>query len=308
MAIKGTRLIIAVILVMAFVLLSPVMSVQAAGKTIGVIMTGDIDYYQNIHRAFLKGIVGEDVEIFLQKPMPEPMSWANAARKLVVVGSDVIISYGAPATLTTMKVTSDIPIIFAGVYNPQGMNVTGKNATGISSTISIKEVLSDLKSIKGFSKLGVIFNKSEKDTILQAREIKKLEASMGFKSRLFSVKKSIDKAQLKNVDAILLTASCAGMKCINDVVSIARKDSVPTASIIGGGEKLGVILTIAAEAGEQGQEVANMVKTVLGGTSVSNMPVKNPKKIVKIINVKEAKAIGITIKPDLLKTATKIIK
>jgi putative ABC transport system substrate-binding protein len=291
MAIKGTRLIIAVILVMAFVLLSPVMSVQAAGKTIGVIMTGDIDYYQNIHRAFLKGIVGEDVEIFLQKPMPEPMSWANAARKLVVVGSDVIISYGAPATLTTMKVTSDIPIIFAGVYNPQGMNVTGKNATGISSTISIKEVLSDLKSIKGFSKLGVIFNKSEKDTILQAREIKKLEASMGFKSRLFSVKKSIDKAQLKNVDAILLTAS-----------------SVPTASIIGGGEKLGVILTIAAEAGEQGQEVANMVKTVLGGTSVSNMPVKNPKKIVKIINVKEAKAIGITIKPDLLKTATKIIK
>jgi putative ABC transport system substrate-binding protein len=53
------------------------------------------------------------------------MSWVNAA-KLVAVGSDVIVSYGAPATLAVMNETSDMPIVFAGVYDPQSVGITGK--------------------------------------------------------------------------------------------------------------------------------------------------------------------------------------
>lgn len=289
-------------------LMALVPTAQAAGKTVGVIMAGDIEYYQAMHRAFMEGIAGAGAEVVLQTPSPEPMSWANAARKLVALGADVIVAYGAPVTLTAMKVTSDIPIVFAGVYSPEAMNVTGKNATGISSTIPVGDVVRDLKAIKSFTSLGVIFNKSEKDTILQAQEIKKLESELGFKTVLFSADSGMKKEEIKGVDAIILTASCAGMRCISDVTGMARRDRIPTASVIGGGERHGVILTVAADPGEQGREAANMAKMLLKGASVSNMPIMNPRKIDKIVNVREAAAMGITVRPEVLRTATRIIE
>jgi putative ABC transport system substrate-binding protein len=296
------------VVALMFIMLMPWCPAQAAGEMVGVIMTGDIKYYRDIHDAFIKGMSGMDVEVVVQKPTPEPMSWANAARKLVALDSDVIVSYGTPATLMTMKATSEIPIVFAAVYTPKAMKVTGKNATGISSTVPMRTIVEDLKTIKDFLRLGVIFNKSEKDTILQAREIKKLGTSMGFKTVLFSVRKTVNSTMIKDIDALLLTASCAGMQCIKDVVSLARKDKVPTASAIKGGERTGVVLTIAAKPEEQGREAANMVKKVLGGTKVSDIPVMEPQKIDKIINVKEASAIGINVPSKILGSATEVIR
>ena len=122
---------------------------MAAQKTVGVIMTGDIPYYKQIHQVFTNRMKGQaDIKYVVQSPAPEPMSWTNAARKLVVIGSDIIVAYGAPATLTAMKETSSIPIIFAGVYDPDAMRISGKNATGISSKIPMDKVLGDLKLIK----------------------------------------------------------------------------------------------------------------------------------------------------------------
>ena len=73
------------------------------------------------------------------------MSWTNSARKLVAVGSDVIVCYGAPATLAVMSETSDIPIVFAGVYDPQAIGITGKNITGVSSKVSVATLDQEFK-------------------------------------------------------------------------------------------------------------------------------------------------------------------
>ena len=104
----------------------------AAGKTIGVILTGSIPYYKEVHKSFMETMASEGfgparVEIVVQAPNPEAMSWTNSARKLVAIGSDIIVSYGAPATLAVMHETSDIPIVFAGVYDPLSTGITGKN-------------------------------------------------------------------------------------------------------------------------------------------------------------------------------------
>jgi putative ABC transport system substrate-binding protein len=291
-----------------FVLFLLCSSAHAADKTVGVIMTGDIPYYQSIHKAFIEEIAGEDVEVVVQSPVPEPVSWANAAKKLVVIGSDIIVAYGAPATLTVMKATSDIPIIFAGVYAPRAMNITGKNATGMSSTVPVRTIINKMKKLRNFARLGVLFNKSEKDTILQARDVKKLERGLGFRTVLFSVRKKVNKAMIKDIDALLLTASCTGMQCIGDVVGIARRDSILTGATIGGGEDIGVIITISASTVEQGRGAAKMVKKVLRGASTSEMPIVEPEVIDTIVNLKEAKSIGVEVPPEVLNSATKVIR
>lgn len=279
----------------------------AFAKTVGVIMTADIAYYREIHKAFTDDM-GKDVEIVLQKPTADPMSWTNAVRKLTSIGASVIVCYGAPATLTAMKETSEIPIIFAGVYDPDSMNITGKNATGISSTVPIDKILRLLSDIKKFSKLGIVFSKSEKDTIIQVRDLKKNEGSMGFKSVLISVSEQADKDDIKGVDALIVTTCGACMSSIKEIIEAARRDKIPTAALIGGGEDAGIVLTLTADPKEQGSAAAEMVKKVLGGSHPTDLKVKQPNSIQTIVNMKEAKALGLNVPAGISGSAEKVIE
>lgn len=286
----------------------------AAGKTIGVIMTGDVPYYRDIHKAFIDEMnkqgffKGKDIEIIVQKPVPDTMPWLNAARKLVAIDCDVIISYGTPATLTVMQQTSSIPIIFAGVYDPKAMGMTKKKATGMSSKVPVSTVIKNLKGISKFSKLGIVYSKTEKDTVIMAREVKSLEGKFGFQTVLFNVRDRNDAARIKNVDALFLTTSCSAMYCVNSIANVARRSKIPTATAMGGGENSGIILTIAADPREQGRGAAEMLLKFFEGTRLSALPVKHPKRVNMIINLKEATNIGIKIPFEILTAATKVIK
>ncbi len=300
------------IVALSLLLLSAI-PLSAAEKTIGVLMTGSIPYYKEIHKAFTAELAAEGVgpgaaTLVLQSPNPEPMSWTNAARKLVAVGSDVIVSYGAPATLAVLHETSDIPVIFAGVYDPQSVGITGRNVTGISSKVPVASVVKNLKSISNFSTLGVVYSDTEKDTLLQANDVKQLEGSLGFRSVRFNVKRPDDVTKISKVDALFLSTSCSAMHCVNNILGLARKSKIATATTIGGGETSGIILTISANPDEQGREAARLAVRVIRGSKPSSIPQQHPKKIDMIINMKEANDMGLKVPFDLLSTATKVIK
>lgn len=289
-------------------------SAFAGPRIIGVVMTGNIPYYQDIHKAFIEemnrsGIMTkEDIQIIVQKPAPDPMSWTNAIRKLVTFDATIILTYGAPITLTALNETSQIPLVFAGVYDPEAINITKKNATGISSKVPIATVLKNLKSISNFSSLGIVYNDTEKDTVAQAEEVKQLEEKFGFTSTMFNIKHRGDEAKIKNVDALYMTTSCAAMYCVNNIVGIARRGNIPTATTIGGGEDIGVLLTIAADPEEQGMRAAQIMAKVLNGATPSSIPIEQPKKVYMVVNLKEAKTLGLKIPFGILTSATRVIK
>jgi len=286
---------------------------SSADKTIGALMTGDIPYYNDIHKAFSEemqsqGLGKDKVEVLVQKPMPGRMSWINAARKFVAVDVDLIVTYGAPATLAVFDETRDIPIVFAGVYDPEKIGISKKNTTGISSKISVAGLLKNFMKIKRFAKLGVTMSKDEKDTVIQAHEVKTFEEELGFTSVDFDIKRKSDVAKIKGVDALFLSTSCAATHCLHNIVEIVHGQKVPTATIIGGGVSTRVILTIAANTKEQGVEAAKLVAQVLKGTDATSLPIISPKQIDITINLKEADAMGLKVPFDLLASATKVIR
>ena len=309
----GRMLLVSVIFIGASAVCMLSSDAAAAGKTIGVVMTGNIQYYKDIHRAFSDGLTAEglgtgSVEVVLQTPTPEPTSWANAVRKLVAIGVNVIVTYGAPAAVTARGETSDVPIVFAGVYDPQSLGMKGGNATGISSTVPVASLVKNLKAISGCSTLGVVYSSSEKDTVLQANDVTRLEATYGYRSTKFNVKKPDDIAKISNVDALFLTTGCVAMHCVTNVVSAVRKAKIPTGTTIGGGEQSGIILTLSANPQEQGREAARIAARVLKGEKPSAIPIEQPKKIDLIINLKEATDMGLKVPFDILTSATRVIK
>lgn len=285
--------------------------VFAAEKTIGVIMTGDIPYYKAIHKAFLeglstKGLTGR-VNVVLQRPAPDTMAWVNAARKLVAINADIIVTYGAPATLAVTNETSRIPVIFAGVYDPQTLGIRGENVTGISSKVPVITVIKNLKKILNFSKLGIVFNNAEKDTVRQVEEVKHLEGEFGFQSVRFNIERPSDVARISNVDALFITTSSSAMQYFDNIIGLAREKKIPTATTIGSSEEH-IILTLTADPHEQGKEAAEKVSEILTGVKPSTIPVESPKKIELVINLEAVTAIGLKVPFEVLTSATRVIK
>jgi len=165
-----------------------------------------------------------------------------------------------------------------------------------------------MNEISKLSKLAVILSKAEKDSILQTKMIKGSESSLGFQASLIAVSGKLSKDEIQGVTAILLTTCSAGMVNIKDIVDAARRDKIPMASLMGGGESQGVVLTISANPEEQGKELAAMVQKVMGGAKPSDLPVKIPTKVDVIVNLKEARTNGIDIPAGLISSATKVIE
>src|SRR5512145_273127 len=153
----------------------------AGDKTIGVVMAGNIGYYQELHRAFANGLVKEGfdrrkVDTLLQMPAPDPLSWTNAVRKLVVADVNVLVTYGAPAALSAIKETKSIPIVYAGVYDPASIGVSARNMTGMSSKVPLTSLLKYAKKLLPFTKLAVVYSDLEADSVRQVEEIVALES------------------------------------------------------------------------------------------------------------------------------------
>lgn len=285
----------------------------ASEKNIGVIMTGDISYYKEVHKAFIdtlnaSGFGHEKVNIILQTPAPSVVPWSNAAKKLIAYDVDIIVTYGTPATIAVLDEKPDKPLVFAGVYDPEVLEIKGKKVTGISSKVPVVTAIKYLRSIQPFTKLGVIYNDSERDTIKQVNELRELEGQFGYQTIKFNVKKPEDALKISGIEALFITTSCVARQCSYNVSTILRKEKIPAASIMDTGGESGAILMITPDPEEQGRMAAQMVIRILKGETPSSIPIERPRKIEMIINLKEASILGIKVPLDIITSATRVIK
>jgi putative ABC transport system substrate-binding protein len=289
---------------------------QAADKTVGVVMSGNVGYYQEVHRAFVGALAKEGfdhrmVDTLLQMPSPDPLSWTNAARKLVVAEVNVLVTYGAPASLAAIKETKSIPLAYAGVYDPAAVGVSAKNVTGISSKVPMTSLLKYLKKMMPFTRLAVVYNELEPDSARQADELVQLESQYGFQTVRMPVKRADEARKLVfagKADAVLISVSAAVNEALESVVKTAHAAKVPTISQLGGTAEHGVILSIAPSATEQGETAARQAARLLRGETPAGIPAEVPKLVELVVNLKEAGAIGIKVPFDLITDATRVIK
>ena len=214
----------------------------AADRTVGVIMSANIGQYQEVHKAFVMALIKEGfdqskVDINLQRPSADPLSWTNAAHKLAVAEVNVLVTYGAPAALAAIREARGIPIVFAAVYDPNAVGVSAKNVTGISSAVPITSLLKYAKKITPFTRLAVVYSEQEPDSVLQANELTRLEGQYGFQTVKMPVKRAEDARKLVftgKADAVFISVSAVVNEAIDVIVKTAHDAKVLTISQTGG--------------------------------------------------------------------------
>ncbi len=302
-------------LLISALLLAPA-GAGAADKTIGVILSANIASYQEMQKAFAATMMQEGfdqraVDTILQMPSPDPMSWTNTARKLVVADVTVLVTYGAPAALAAVKETKGIPIVFAGVYDPAAVGVQAKNSAGISARVPMTSLLKYLKKLRAFTKVAIVCSDAEPDSLRQLEELRQFEGQYGFQTVKMAIKRPDEAKSLSfqgKADAVLVSVSAAANEAFEAVVEKAREAKIPVVSQTSGTAERGAVLSLAPSPVEQGQIAARIAARLLRGEKPAAVPLEMPKRVELAVNVKEAGSIGLTVPFDVLTDATKVIK
>ena len=316
----GAINVVALAIIMAFC----AVPAFASGKLVAVVLTSDITRYRDAHRAFIKTLAANgynegNMDIIMQSPNPDPISWANSVRKVVAIGADIIITYGAPVTLAAMKETEDVPIVFADVYGPvetgvtTNMTITGRNMTGVSSKVPMITLIKAASEIRPFRNLGVIYNSREIGSVVQLKEIKRASAQLGFAVFAINVTSvaGLDVALnplLAKVDFVYVSESSAGCKGFEKIVHRANEYKIPVISQIPDAADRGALVALEISPTEQGQLAGESAVKVLNGKKIGQIPIATPKKTDMIINLRAARALDLHIPFQVLSVATRIMK
>ncbi len=294
-------------------LMIPSVSISAENK-IGVIMTGNIPYYQELHKAFMVRLGREGIsaktEVIVQNPYPDAISLSNAARKLMAADVDVIVVYGAPAAVSVLHEQTRIPMVYAAVYEPFMSQIRTTHSTGITIKLSLSRLLRYLRELTQISTLAVVYSGNEEDSLFQFREMSKLAGQYGIKIEGVNLNRHQEaKAKLSGmkIDAILVTGSSVAHMAMPVISEFGRERKIPLASFLFCRDSSAVV-TLSTSPAEQGEKAAEKVIKILEGVSPEKIRIETAQDVELVFNFKEAVSMGWKMPMDLATEATRLIK
>jgi len=278
-------------------------------------MTGDIPYYEAIHKTFVaeldRRFAGtEKIKIILQKPFPNPISWSNSARKLIAYDVDLIVTYGSPATRAAIHEKSRIPLVYAGLYIPEHAGVNDKNATGCGFRVPLSSILRYFKRIKTVNTLGIVFSSAEEDSVRQYKIMQLLTVQQNIKIEKINIRSHDDLEKLKTAksDVVFITGSSLANLWLNEIVLILEKRKVPVAGIFPDDNEAGVLMTLYQPSHTQGEKAAEMAHQILLGTKPADITPHTFRDTELELNLVEAGHLDIDFPIQLLIEATRVIE
>ena len=286
-----------------------------AAKRIGVIMTGDISYYEKIHDTFVtelnKKFTGsEEIEIILQRPFPDPISWSNAARKLIAFDVDLIVTYGSPAAHAVIHEKSRIPLVYAGFYEPENATIDMKNVTGCGFRVPLSSILRYFKRTTAINTLGIVYSSIEEDSVRQYEAMRLIAGQQDIKTEKIDIRARTDlgKLKTKDFDVVFITGSSIAHLWLDDIVPILDEKRIPAADIFPDDKESGILITLYQPAHRQGEMAAEMAWQILLGTKPSDITTHTFRETELVFNLVEAKHLGINFPIQLLIEATRVIE
>jgi len=286
----------------------------SAENRIGVIMAGNIPYYQELHKAFMVRLGREGIsaktEVIVQNPYPDAISLSNAARKLIAADVDVIVVYGASAAVSVLHEQTKIPMVYAAAYEPFMSQIKTRNSTGITIKLSLSRLLRYLRELTQISTLAVVYSGNEEDSLFQFREVSKLAGQYGIRIEGVNLSRHQEaKAKLSGIkmDALLVTGSSVVHMAMPVISEFGRERKIPLASFLLCRDSQAAV-ALSTSPVEQGEKAAEKVIKVLEGVSPEKIRVETAHDVELVFNLKEAVSMGWKMPMDLLTEATRLIK
>ena len=245
------------------------------------------------------------------------------ARELVAMKVDILIAGGGnDVTGALMQATKSIPIVMTAGSNAVARGLVsslarpGGNVTGITSNwddLSGKRLELLKEAIPKVSRVAVLWNSSGgRQTQWKASQTAAKEMNLQLHSMQIRTADDLENA-FKNAvkarsGALAVTQSSEVGANVQRVIQLATKHRLPAIYAIPEYAEAGGLMAYGGSRSDLAKRAATYVDKILKGAKAAELPVEQPMKFEFIINLKAAKQIGVTIPPNVLARADRVIK
>jgi putative ABC transport system substrate-binding protein len=247
---------------------------------------------------------------------------AGLATELVKLNVDVIFASGSEATHAARQASATIPIVMTST-NPLGLGFIaslarpGGNVTGLSlmgPEVSGKRLQLLQELVPGLAKVALFWDSSDPGTEFSVKETQAAAETLSLKLKVLETRRADDfdaafqaAANEEARAVILLPAPVMGSNR-KRIADLALRHGLPTMFFSDVLPKAGGLLSYGVSLVAIYRRAAYYVDRILKGTNPADLPVEQPAKFELVINLKTAKALGITIPETLLATADEVIQ
>jgi putative ABC transport system substrate-binding protein len=245
------------------------------------------------------------------------------ATELVKLKTDAILAVGTPASLALKQATSTIPIVFAGNSDPVGVGIVatlahpGGNVTGtslVASELSGKrlELLHDVSP--GMAHIAILWDSSNPgmtlrvhETEVAAEQLHLVLRSVGPKN-LDELEAAFAALAKQRPDALLVTTEPFTRRHLVRILEFSTLHRIPTIFEERTYVEAGGLMSYGPNLAEVFRRAVVYVDRILKGAKPADLPVEQPTTFELVINLKTARALGLTIPPSVLARADEVIQ
>jgi putative tryptophan/tyrosine transport system substrate-binding protein len=269
-------------------------------------------------------VEGQNIVIEYRPQGEKPAPLSTYAAELVHLKVDVLVTFGVLPTRAAREETTTIPIVFACTFDPvaQGLvgslaqpggNITG--TTGLSSGL-IEKQFELLKEVAPtVTRVAAIEDPTRPFYEAGIMRLQAATRSLGLHLHLVEVRdppNEIERAFAglihERVDAIRIAAGPPFSRYQAQIVDLVAKSQLPAIYPFRSYVAAGGLMSYEADCPPLARRAGNLVGKILQGAKPADLPVEQPMKYHLAINLKTAKALGITIPPSLLVFADEVIQ
>jgi putative tryptophan/tyrosine transport system substrate-binding protein len=246
------------------------------------------------------------------------------AAELVALSPDVLIAPNPPAAVALKSATASIPIVFVAVADPVGIGLVqslsrpGGNITGLATLVpgftgKMVEVLWEI--VPTASKIAILVNPGNPmHRLAIAEELPQTAQKLGVALPLVEATtvEGLDiafaSAAAQHADAIIVFGDALTVNNAPRVTALAAKHRLPASYLFRLFATNGGLISYGPDLPDLFLRAGGYVDKILKGTKPSDLPVEQPTKFELVINLKTAKALGLTVPPSLLVRADEVIE
>ena len=248
----------------------------------------------------------------------------DLAAELVRLQVDLIVVPSTPTALAAKNATKTIPLVTVGVGDPVGLGLVaslarpGGNITGLTSVVSPETAGKQLELLKEavpkVSRVAVLWNPATPGTALFLKETEVASRALGVQLQ------SLEARSLNDFDsafAAMSTKHAGALLVLGDVMfvthrvrpaDLAAKSRLPAMYTLREYVEAGGLMSYGPITPELFRRVAPYVDKILKGAKPADLPVEQPTKFELVINIKSAKALGLTIPQSMFIRADEVIQ
>ena len=266
-------------------------------------------------------IYGQNVVVEIRATDGSVDQLPQLAEELVRLKVDVILASAAPAAMAVRRATASVPIVFVGVVDPVGLGLVpslgrpGGNITGLTTTsadLAGKRLELLRAAVPNLRRVSVLWHPANPTNPIQLKGAQAAARALGVQLESVSIQgpndfDSVGKA-VRGADGLLFLESPLFTTHRARLAELAARSRLP--AIYGQREyvEVGGLMSYGTDFQDLYRRAASSVDKILRGAKPANLPVEQPTKFDFVMNLRTARALGLTIPSSLLVRADQVIE